>query len=329
MKKNKLVIYENKAGEAKLEVSIKEDTVWLTQKQMATLFNKDIRTINEHIANVYKEKELDLNSTLRNFRIVQKEGARNVQRSIDHYNLDVIISVGYRVKSKQGTQFRIWANRILKQYLLEGYVVNEKLLAESQNKLKELKETIHFLSKGTNNPELEGQEKELFSVLDYYSNSISILGKYDSGKLRRPKGAKPSYELTYKESKRVINELKKQLSKGKEAGALFGSEIDTRFQGALSSIYQTFDGVDLYRSIEEKAAHLLYFLTKDHPFSDGNKRIASILFVYFLEKNNYLYRKNGERKINDSALVAIAILTASSNPKDKEVITRLIMSLIR
>lgn len=325
-KKDRLVIYRDKAGEIQLDVSIKDDSVWLSQKQMGTLFDKDVRTINDHILNIFAEGELSADAVIRNFRITASDGKTYDTK---HYNLDVVISVGYRVKSIRGTQFRIWANKVLKNYLLEGYVVNQKLLTESQNKLQELKDAVHFLSKSVKTEDLLGQEQELFSVLEYYSSSISILGKYDAKKLRVTKGAPPVFELTYESASDIIKSLKLNLLKKNEASSLFGSEIENKFKAVIGTIYQTFDGVDLYNSIESKAANLLYLVAKDHAFSDGNKRIASILFVYFLEKNKYLYRKNGERKINDSTLVALAILTASSDPGEKDIVIRLIANLLK
>lgn len=324
--KEKLIIYKDKSGEMNLEVSVKEDTVWLTLDQMSTLFKRDKSVVSRHIKNIFAEKELKRDSVVAKNATTAPDGKTYM---VDYYNLDVIISVGYRVKSKQGTQFRIWANKVLKKYLLEGYVVNEKLLIESRNKLKELQETVHFVSESAKDDSLLGQERELFSVLDYYSTSISLLGKYDSGKLRKPKGKLPSYDISYSDAGSVVVKLKKELTKNREASSLFGNEIEGRFKSIMGAIYQTFDGEELYKSIEEKAANLLYLLTKDHPFSDGNKRIASILFVYFLEKNGYLFRASGERKISDNTLVTLVILTASSSPNDKDILIRLISNLIK
>jgi prophage maintenance system killer protein len=325
-KNEKLAIYRDKAGEIQLDVSIRDDSVWLTQKQMGILFGKSGPTVNEHIRNIFVEGELNEDSVIRNFRITATDGKIY---NTKHYNLDVVISVGYRVKSIQGTQFRIWANKVLKQYLLQGYVVDQKLLLDSQNKLQELKDAVHFLSKGAKTQDLLGQEQELFSVLEYYSSSISILGKYDANKLRAAKGTTPIFELTYESAIEIVGSLRRNLLTTNEASSLFGSEIENKFKSVMGSIYQTFDGADLYSSIETKAANLLYLVAKDHAFSDGNKRIASILFVYFLEKNKYLYRKNGERKINDNTLVALAILTASSEPQEKDILIRLITNLLR
>lgn len=329
MNKGKLVIYKDKRGETKLDVRLRDETVWLSQKQMSTLFNKDVRTINEHIQNIYSDKELNRELTIRNFRIVQLEGRKQVIRKIDHYNLDVIISVGYRVKSLRGTQFRIWANGVLKNYLLQGYAVNEKRLLESQNKLKELQETITFIKNSTDNPDLLGQEKELLSVINAYSSSLDLLEKYDEGKLRLIGRGTPKFILKYQDASDVILTLKEEVIKRRGAGIVFGNEIDNKFNAIVGSIYQTFDSKDLYPTIEEKAANLLYLTIKDHAFSDGNKRIASILFVYFLNKNNYLYKNSGERKVNDNTLVALAILIATSLPSDKDVLIRLLVNILK
>jgi len=325
-KNDKLAIYRDKAGEIQLDVSIKDDSVWLAQDEIAQLFSVDRTVITKHLRNIFNENELDSSSVCAKFARTATDGKTY---QVQLYNLDAIISVGYRTNSVRATQFRIWANKVLKQYLLQGYAVNQKLLTESQNKLQELKDAVHFLSKSVKTEDLLGQEQELFSVLDYYSNSISILGKYDANKLRATKGASPVFELTYESAIDIVGSLKRNLLTTNEASSLFGSEIENKFKSVIGSIYQTFDGVDLYSSIESKAANLLYLVAKDHAFSDGNKRIASILFVYFLEKNKYLYRKNGERKINDNTLVALAILTASSEPREKDIVIRLITNLLK
>jgi prophage maintenance system killer protein len=257
------------------------------------------------------------------------EGSRKVFRDVDHYSLDVIISVGYRVKSQRGTQFRIWANRTLKEYLLQGYVINEKQLLESQNKFKELQETVQLIGESVKNPEIQGQERELLSVLKDYSSSLTLLGKYDDNKLRLNGRGEPTYVLTYSNAISVISEIKSNLIEKKETHPLFGTEIEDKFKAVVGCIYQTFDGKDLYSNIEEKASNLFYLIVKDHAFTDGNKRIASIMFVYFLNKNKYLYRKDGEKKINDNTLVALAILIATSNPKDKDVLIKLLVNILR
>jgi len=325
--KGEIVIYKSKDG-PKLEVRLEEETVWLTQKQMALLFDKGVSTINEHIKNIYKEGELEENSTIRKFRIVQNEGSRLVEREVDFYNLDVIISVGYRVKSLRGTQFRIWATKTLKEHLVKGYTVNERRLLQAQSHLKELQETISFLQDKSKNELLAGQEQEILNLLTNYSKTLSLLEQYDKEKLSLIKKSKDSFVLKYEDAINIISKVKKELIAKKEASDLFGQENSNRFKAILGSIYQTFDKKELYPSLEEKAAHLLYFIIKDHPFVDGNKRIASFLFVYFLDKNNFLYRKSGEKKINDNALTTLALLIAISDPKDKDRIIKIITNLI-
>jgi death-on-curing family protein len=326
-KTGKIVIYKSKEG-PKLKVRLEEETVWLTQKQMALLFDKSVSTINEHIRNIYKEGELKEESTIRKFRIVQNEGGRRVERDIDFYNLDVIISVGYRVKSFNGTQFRIWATKILKEHLIKGYTINEKRLLQSKNHLQELQNTILFLQEKSKHKLLSGQEQEILGLLANYSKTLTLLEEYDKEKLSMIKKTKDKFVLKYENAIKVIQEIKKDLIVKGEASDLFGQENDKKFQAILGSIYQTFDKKELYPSLEEKAAHLLYFIVKDHPFIDGNKRIASFLFVYLLDKNDFLYRKNGEKKINDNALTALTLLIAVSSLKEKDKLIKIITNLV-
>jgi len=326
-KTGKIVIYKSKEG-PKLKVRLEEETVWLTQKQMALLFDKSVSTINEHIRNIYKEGELKEESTIRKFRIVQNEGERRVERDIDFYNLDVIISVGYRVKSFNGTQFRIWATKTLKEHLIKGYTINEKRLLQSKNHLQELQNTILFLQEKSKHKLLSGQEQEILGLLANYSKTLTLLEEYDKEKLSMIKKTKDKFVLKYENAIKVIQELKKELIVKGEASDLFGQENDKKFQAILGSIYQTFDKKELYPSLEEKAAHLLYFIVKDHPFIDGNKRIASFLFIYLLDKNDFLYRKNGEKKINDNALTALTLLIAVSSLKEKDKLIKIITNLV-
>jgi death-on-curing family protein len=309
-------------------VRLEEETVWLTQKQMALLFDKDVRTINEHIKNIYKERELDEISTIRKFRIVQKEGKRQVERDVDFYNLDVIISVGYRVKSLRGTQFRIWATKTLKEHLIKGYTINEKRLLQAENQLKELQSTISFLEEKSKHKLLAGQEQEILSLLSNYAKTLTLLEQYDKEKITLKKKGKGKFILRWEEAQEVIENIKRNLLNKKEASDFFGVDTSGKLKGILKGIYQTFGGKELYSSLEEKAAHLLYFIIKDHPFVDGNKRIASFLFIYFLDKNEYLYKSSGEKKINDNALTALALLIAISDPKDKDILIKIVTNLI-
>lgn len=324
--RGKIVIYKTKAGKSSLEVKLEEETVWLTQKQMAQLFQKDPRTVNEHIKNIFKEGELMQNSGIRNFRITASDGK---QYDTNFYNLDVIISVGYRVKSKQGTQFRIWATQILKDHIIKGYTLNPKRLQEAD--FNELEQALNLIKSMLNTKQLTSNEATgLLKIITDYTNSWLLLQKYDTNKLEEPKKKhKPKYTLTYEKAVEAVSKLKADLKSKKEASNLFGQERDKSFQGIIGNLYQTFDREELYLTIEAKAAHLLYFVIKDHPFTDGNKRTGAFLFILYLSNNGYLFKATGERKINDNALVALALLIAESNPKQKDVMIKLIMNFIR
>lgn len=325
---DKVVLYSDINGEIKIEVSLENDTVWLSQKQMSVLFDKNVKTINEHIGNIFKEGELEEDSTVRNFRIVQTEGSREVEREIASYNLDVIISVGYRVKSTRGTQFRIWANKILRDYVVRGYAINQQRL--SQKGLHELTATMELVRNSIEAKEISSDEaKGLFDIINGYAKTWALLQGYDSNDLEEPIGTtKQNFILDYDEAKNAIDCLKSELMKKGEATELFGNEKAGEFKGALLNIYQTFGGVDLLPSVEEKAANLLYYVIKDHTFSDGNKRIGSFLFILFLHKNGITYKQNGESKISDNALVSLALLTAASDANQKELMIKLIINLL-
>jgi len=325
VKKGEIVIYQTPDKKVKIDVSLDQDTVWLSQDQMAKLFGKSRPTIAEHILNVFKEKELDRNSVCRNFRRTGKDG-KNYE--VQYYNLDIIISVGYRVKSLQGTKFRIWATNILKNYLVKGYTINEKRLMEAKSKFSELQEAIDFLRKKSKYELLVGQEQEILDLLANYSKTLTLLEQYDTEKVSLVKNGKGKFTLKYEDALKVIGKIKSALVIKKEASELFGQDNSDKLKGIIGSLYQTFDKKELYTSIEEKAAHLLYFIIKDHPFVDGNKRTASFLFIYFLDKNNYLYKESGEKKINDNALVALALLTAVSDRQEKEKMIKIITNLL-
>lgn len=323
-----IIIYKTQKG-PDLEVHLEEENVWLSQKQMSLLFDKDVKTINEHIKNVYQEGELESRPTIRNFQIVQKEGSRRVERDITAYNLDVVISIGYRVKSKNGTQFRIWATKTLKDHLVKGYTINERRVLEAREKLTELQKSISFLQEKSRHELLTSQGQEILDLLANYAKTLTLLEQYDKNQLVLAKKGKGKFILDYKNAFGIIAGLKKELAGKGEAGDLFGQEYGEKFRAILGNIRQSFGGKELYPSTEEKAAHLLYFIIKDHPFADGNKRIASFLFVYFLDKNLYLYKETGEKKINDNALVALALLIAISDPDNKEVMVKIITNLLK
>ncbi len=323
---SEIVIYED--GDVAINATVDNETIWLSQKQMAELFGKSTKTINEHVNNVFKEGELEKTSTIRNFQIVQLEGKREVKRAIDFYTLDVIISVGYRVKSKEGTKFRIWANKVLKEHLIQGYTLNQKQL--QQKGLKEFNQAIALLQTTINQESLECDEaKGLLDVIVGYGRSWSLLEGYDEDSLTTPQSkGNQKFILNYDEAKDAIAQLKKELMKKGEATELFGREKAGELDGIIGNVYQTFGGDDLIPSVEAKAAHLLYYIIKDHPFIDGNKRIGAFLFILFLQKNQMLYRVNGEAKINDNALVALALMTAKSLPQQKDTVIALIVNML-
>jgi len=330
IKKGEIIIYKAETG-PQIQVKLEEDTVWLSQAQMAELFEKDRDTISEHIQNIYKEAELSQKQTTRKFRVVQIEGKKNVEREVSFYNLDMVISVGYRVNSKRGTQFRIWATQRLKDYLLKGYAINEKRLKEEHDlKLRELQDTTKLFQQVLENRRTEGYEKDLLKIITDYSGTWAILNKYDKGELGIEGVSRHAPAvLDYEDLTKSIQIFKKRLVAKKEAGNLFGEEVGEKFKAVLGNINQTFSGKVLYPSLEEKAAHLLYFLVKDHPFADGNKRIGSLVFMFYLVQNNALFSlKTGERKINDNALAALALLIAESRPQQKDVMVKLIVNLI-
>ncbi len=324
-----IIIYSGN-GPNQIDVRLDGETVWLNQSQIADLFGKDVRTVNEHLGNIYKEQEVTKKATIRKFRIVQKEGDRKVQRNVQHFNLDVIISVGYRVKSKQGTKFRIWANKVLKEYLVKGYAINEQRLKSKIEKLTELQKTVDLLTSLIERRELkDGEATGLLKVIRDYTYALDLLDQYDHQEIEiTDTNKKEAFKLTYEEALAAIEGLKRQLSDESRKETLFGKEKDESFKGSLYNIYQSFEGKALYPSIEEKAAHLLYFVIKNHSFIDGNKRIAAFVFIWFLEKNFYLYRLNGAKRIEDNALVAICLMIAESRPQEKEIIIKLVVNLI-
>ncbi len=240
----------------------------------------------------------------------------------------MIIAVGYRVNSKRATQFRIWATKVLRDYLLKGYVINERRLISSQSKLKHLQETIKLLEQNIAHPLFAGQEKEILEFLSTYANTLSLLNEYDEDKIKKVKGTKSRFRLSYDVAKRLIAKLKIELVDRSEASSIFGQEQQRKLEGIIRNIYQTFGRKSLYPTIEDKASNLLYFVIKDHPFVDGNKRIGAMLFVYFLEKSNYFYKDNGERKFNDNALTTLCLLIAISNPKEKDKMIEITKNLI-
>jgi len=323
---NEIVIYQTPDNQTQVEVQFEGETFWLTQEQIGQLFERDRTVITKHIRNIFKEGELDEQVVCANFAHTTKHGAiegKTQEKNVKYYNLDAILSVGYRVNSKRGTQFRQWATQRLKEYLVKGYAINQK-------RLDELGKMVRLIEQSGKSETLQLQEaKGLLEILSHYTKSFVLLNQYDSHSVQIGKLSENiTYEIQYNEAKAAIAELKKQLIAKKEATELFGNEKDESFKSSLQSIVQTFGGQYLYPSIEEQAAHLLYFVIKNHSFTDGNKRIGAFLFIWFLEKNKHRFKKSGELKINDNGLTAIALLVAQSKPEEKEIIVQLIISLI-
>lgn len=331
IKNSQVVVFKPKNGQTEFQVVLdgEHDTVWATEQQIMDLFGKARRTIGEHIKNIYEEGELDQESTWREFRQVQMEGEREVSRNVSIYNLDVIISVGYRVKSQVGTEFRKWATQRLKEYLLKGYSFNKELLKKEQSKVAVLQKDLNNLSE----EHFETQKAltdGFLSIISHYSKSFELLERYDKDELSSDNLKKDViYVINYTDVKNVISKLKSDLLKKGEASNLFGNEKDDSFKGILGSISQTVFGELAYPTIEEQAVQLLYSTIKGHPFSDGNKRIGSFLFVWFLEQNRHHLNEKGERKINDNTLVTLALTVAQSIPEQRETIQKLIMNLIK
>ncbi len=323
MKNSEIKIYQTQEGNTSIEVKLEDDTVWLNLNQLTDLFQRDKSVISRHLRNIFNEQELDKNSVVAKNATTAKDGKIY---QVDYYNLDVIISIGYRIKSQRGTLFRIWANKVLKDFLIKGYAVNQQKLEKQNKLLKELKETVRILSNAVDYKELSNDEsKGLLRIISDYSYALDILDQYDYQTLEiKDTSGKETYQLTYDEAIEQI-ELTKRVYGNSE---LFGHEKDDSFKSSVSTIYQSFGGQDLYPSIEEKAANLLYFVVKNHSFSDGNKRIAAFLFLYFLEKNNILLDENGQKRIADNALVALTLMIAVSKPDEKETMVKVIVNLI-
>jgi len=321
---NKIAIFKNESGEIEVDVKLERETLWLSLNQLTKLFDRDKSVISRHLNNIFKEQELNKETTVANFATVQTEGRRTLSRQIEYYNLDAIISVGYRVNSKRGVEFRKWANNVLKEYLIKGYSINQKRIADKE--LQELKQVMSLLSSTLINQGLVNEiGAEILELIKGYAKTWDILVKYDEDRLTLPGlVAVGSKVLEYKDAREAIHCLKKQLIYTKEASDLFGREKDSAFEGILGSLYQTFDGLELYPSLQEKAAHLIYFVIKDHPFNDGNKRIGSLLFLLFLQMNQF----DAQGRISPEALTAIALVIAESNPVDKDLIVKLVVNLL-
>ena len=307
-KESQIIIFETQDKSISLPVMIADESAWINRNQMAELFGRDVKTIGKHINNALREELSDENAVVAKFATTAADGKTYMT---EHYNLDVIVSVGYRVKSKRGVEFRRWANSVLKEYIIKGYAVNH-------NRMNQLNEVIRVMKRVENSLDT----RQVLTVVERYSQTLDLLDAYDHQNMKRPKGNEATYVLTYEECRKVIDDMKFG-----DTSSLFGNEKDDSFKGSIGAIYQSFGGKDLYPTLEEKAANLLYFVTKNHSFSDGNKRIAATMFLYFLDKNQALFI-DGEKTIDDHTLVALTIMIAESNPEEKEMMISVIMNCL-
>lgn len=321
---NQIVLYQSEDGMTQLDVKLEGETVWLNRQQMAELFGRDVKTIGKHINNALREELNDGISTVAKFATVQKEGSRLVNREVEYYNLDMIISVGYRVKSRRGVEFRRWANGILKQFLINGYAVNERI---RQRQIAELRQLVLVIGRTIEQQPVATTDEShaLFDVVVDYTYALDTLDNYDYQRLYISKTTRNElFYATYENAMQEIEMLREKFG----ASTLFGNEKDESFKSSIGQIYQTFDGEDLYPSVEEKAAMLLYLVTKNHSFSDGNKRIAATLFLWFMNNNGILYREDGSKRIADNTLVALTLMIAESRTEEKDIMVKVVVNLI-
>ena len=324
MEENKIVIYQTDDGRTQIDVRLENDTVWLTQAQMAELFQTDRTSIVRHVNNIYKVEELDKESTCAKIAQVQIEGKRTVKRIVPFYNLDMIISVGYRVNSKRGVKFRQWANRVLKDYLVKGYAINDRIRREQ---ISELRQLVQMVGRTIQTQQLEKNDENqaLFDIVVDYTYALDTLDDYDYERLSIEKTTQEDrFHATYESAMEAIKALREKFG----GSTLFGNEKDDSFKSSIGQIYQTFGGKELYPSVEEKAAMLLYLVTKNHSFSDGNKRIAATLFLWFLNNNGILYREDGSKRLADNTLVALTLMIAESRTEEKDVMVKVVVNLI-
>lgn len=311
MQDTEIVLFESADHEVTAPIMVNADTVWLSKDQMASLFGRDRSVITRHISNIYKEGEVEREATCAKFAQVQTEGGRQVERQVEYYSLDVIISVGYRVKSKRGVEFRRWATDVLRRYILDGY-------AENRRRLAQLGQVVQVLDRVSDSLEA----RDVLDVVKAYTGALDLLDEYDHQSIKKPKGKAPTYQLEYEECRKLIDSMRFA-----NESNLFGVEKDESFRSSIAAIYQSFGGQEMYPSLEEKAANLLYFVVKNHSFLDGNKRIGAVLFLYFLDRNAALFA-DGSKRVPDSALVAVTIMIAESKPEEKEAMVALVMSFL-
>lgn len=327
---NEILIFETEERQVEVQLDSQHETLWLSQREIASVFGTEVPAISKHVRNILKDKELAAAATVSKMERVQQEGARKVRRTVDVYNLDMVLSVGYRVNSSRATQFRIWATARLKEHLVQGYTLNEKRLQQHKDQLKNLEQTLSLFQQNVIDQASLPEAQGLVSVIADYANTFVLLNQFDSERLPTSDFDEDiRYQIDYEEARAAIALLVKDLISKGEATELVGNEKDDSFAGVLGSVVQGFGGEYLYPSIEAQAAHLLYFTIKNHPFSDGNKRIGAFMFIWFLQRNEHHLKQSGELKINDNALAAIALLVAQSDPAQKELMIHLIMNLIR
>lgn len=321
---DKIIIYQSEDGKTQLDVKLEGETVWLTQAQMVELFQTSKQNVSLHINNIYKEGELEKEATVKDYLTVQSEGARTIHRRVKYYNLDMIISVGYRVNTKRGIRFRQWANSVLKQYLVKGYAINENI---RKQQIAELRQLVQVVGRTIQQQPAKSTDESnaLFDVVVDYTYALDTLDDYDYQRLHIARITKEEpFYATYENAMHEINLLRQKFG----GSVLFGNEKDESFKSSIGQIYQTFGGAELYPSVEEKAAMLLYLVTKNHSFSDGNKRIAATLFLWFMNNNNILYRPDGTKRIADNTLVALTLMIAESKTEEKDIMVKVVVNLI-
>jgi prophage maintenance system killer protein len=320
---NKIVIYQSKDGHTQLDVKLEGETVWLNRQQLAELFDRDVKTIGKHINNALKEELNDGIATVAKFATVQKEGTRQVTRNVEYYNLDVIISVGYRVKSKRGVEFRRWANSVLKDYLIKGYAINQRIREKNYQQMVQL---VRSMARTVKLENLTTDVRNaLLDVVVDYTYALDRLDDYDYQRLTIPESStEEKFHATYEGAMKVLEELREKFG----GNDLFANQKDDSFKSSIGQIYQTFGGQELYPTVEEKAAMLLYLITKNHSFSDGNKRIAATLFLWFMNENGILYDDMHNKRIDDATLVALTLLIAESRPEEKDTMVKVVVNLI-
>ncbi len=317
--KNEIIIYQAKSGAIELKGDVGMETIWATQSQIADVFEIDRSVVTKHVGNILKSREVDGQSN------VQKMHIANSDKPVAFYSLDIILAVGYRANSAKAIRFRRWATNVLRKHLVDGYTINKKRLHAQTGRIQELKEAVNLLSNVAMLEDISPEAKGIIQIITEYSRALDLLDDFDHQRLSTPSGTKQNkFVFTYEYARKIIDEMKRKF----KDSSLVGQEKDKSFHGSISTIYQTFGGSELYPTVEEKGAHLLYFVTKNHSFVDGNKRIAAALFICFLQKNGVLLHKNGSKRLDDSALVALTLMIAASKPSEKDLMVKVILNLL-